>query len=55
MSIRRAIEVVCDNCLTEQDQHFWTVSEARLAARADGWGRRGNRDLCPNCLDKPTR
>lgn len=32
-----------------------TVAEARLSARSEGWGRRGRRDLCPECVTRQAR
>jgi hypothetical protein len=50
--MRRSFELVCDECLADQDQHFWHAETARVMARLDGWKRRGKRDLCPECAGR---
>lgn len=51
MSVRRAVELICDRCLDGQDESFWWVEDARIAAKRDGWQRRGKLDFCPTCVD----
>lgn len=50
MSVRRQVELICDQCLDGQDEAFWLVEEARIAAKRDGWQRRGKLDFCPICV-----
>lgn len=50
--MRRAFELVCDECYTDQDEHFWHAEAARTMARLDRWKRRGGRDLCPDCAGR---
>lgn len=51
MAVSKAINLVCDVCFTPQDESHWRVSEARDAARQDGWMRSHTRDICPGCVD----
>jgi len=51
MSLTRIVDVICNECGQMLDQSCYTGSEARAAARFDGWrtGLPGGRDLCPDC------
>ena len=44
--------VVCDECSVGCDAHEQDVRSAVLAARGQGWKRKGNQILCPECQTK---
>jgi hypothetical protein len=52
MGIMKQIQVTCDECGSECDSTEYTVAQARMGAREDGWKRRNGRDICPNCQEE---
>lgn len=55
MSYSVMVTLSCDVCNTEADSSDWTVCEARITGRGDGWHFAKGRDICENCWDEGER
>jgi len=49
MAMQRMFNVTCDvkDCFEMVDGSEWYASQAREAAKAEGWKRRKGKDICP--------
>lgn len=49
MGMRRMFHVSCDVCYDQVDGDEWYASVAAMRAREEGYVKRGNQWLCPEC------
>ena len=49
----------CDNPECHWSSYVWlealSVDELRKLMREEGWGKRGGKELCPECIDEHDR
>lgn len=55
MSYSVIVTLSCDVCDTDADSSDWTVREARLTGKADGWHFTNGRDICKYCWEEGER
>jgi len=47
--LERMFTMICDECNIHATESFWYAAKAREEAKEEGWVRRQQRDLCPEC------